>query len=139
MKREHAYKLRAMIERAAVSLPDEDALTAVELFPAWAVGTDYKQGDRFRDNDKLFRVLQDHTSQEQWKPGETPSLYAEIEKPGEGDSPSNPIQYNGNMSLTHGKYYAQNGVVYICTRDTVNPVYNDLADLVGLYVEVYAA
>lgn len=35
------------------------------------------------------------------------------------------------------KYPAQNGVVYRCIRDTVNPVYNDLADLVGLYVEVY--
>lgn len=27
------------------------------------------------------------------------------------------------------------GVIYLCTRDTVNPVYNTLASLVGLYVE----
>ena len=35
-----------------------------------------------------------------------------------------------------GKHYTQNGVTYLCNRDTVNPVYNDLAALVGIYVEV---
>ena len=32
-------------------------------------------------------------------------------------------------------YYLQDSVIYLCTRDTVNPVYNPLADLVGIYVE----
>jgi hypothetical protein len=40
------------------------------------------------------------------------------------------------MALENGKHYEQDGVVYICTRDTVNPVYSALKDLVGLYVEV---
>ena len=50
--------------------------------------------------------------------------------------------YNGTeaaftekLALETGKYYSQSGAVYLCTRDTVNPVYSDLADLVGLYVE----
>lgn len=136
MKREHAMKLRQMIVKASASLPDEDALNAVELFPAYETDRAYRQGDRFRCGGKLWKVLQDHTSAEQWKPGETPSLYAEVAKPGEGETPEDPIAYNGNMALEMGKYYAQNGVVYVCTRDTVNPVYADLADLVGLYVEV---
>lgn len=46
-----------------------------------------------------------------------------------------PIPYSGNMALESGKYYIQDGVAYRCTRDTVNPVYNALADLIGLYVE----
>lgn len=37
--------------------------------------------------------------------------------------------------MESGKYYNQGGAVYLCTRDTVNPVYSDLADLVGMYVE----
>lgn len=49
---------------------------------------------------------------------------------------TDPIPYNGNMALESGKYYSQNGLVYLCTRDTVNPVYNALADLVGMYVEI---
>ena len=47
---------------------------------------------------------------------------------------TDPIPYNGNMALEAGKYYSQSGAVYLCTRDTVNPVYSGLADLVGLYV-----
>lgn len=37
---------------------------------------------------------------------------------------------------TWEKYYTQNGALYLCNRDTVNPVYHALADLVGIYVEV---
>jgi hypothetical protein len=39
------------------------------------------------------------------------------------------------MALKNGKYYIQDGVIYLCNRDTGNPVYNALAELVGLYVE----
>lgn len=48
----------------------------------------------------------------------------------------NPIEYNNSMALVHGTYYTQDGVVYLCTRDTIIPVYNDLADLVQIYVQV---
>ena len=47
----------------------------------------------------------------------------------------NPIEYSGNMVLEEGKYYIQDGVTYLCNRDTVNPVYHNLSDLVGHYVE----
>lgn len=135
---EKARALRPLIEKAAVSLDDADALDAVELFPSYAVGVEYTSGFRFRYGEKLYKVLQAHTAQEDWKPDSTPSIYAEVEKPGEGGSPDNPIAYSGNMELFSGKYYAQDGVVYRCFRDTGIPVYNALRDLVGLYVEVVA-
>ena len=47
-----------------------------------------------------------------------------------------PIPYDGNMELSEGLYYSQNGILYRCTRSTGQPVYNALAELVGLYVEV---
>jgi hypothetical protein len=40
------------------------------------------------------------------------------------------------MVLENGKYYSQDGAAYYCWRDTGNPVYHALKDLVGLYVEV---
>lgn len=135
---EKARALRPLIERAAASLSDEDALGGVELFPAWVFDTYYTAGDRVRYGSKLYRVLQNHTSQADWLPDLTPALYAEVEKPGEGDTPDSPIAYNGNMALINGKYYSQDGVVYRCIRDTINPVYAALRDLVGLYVEVVA-
>ena len=40
------------------------------------------------------------------------------------------------MELIEGKYYSQNGVVYLCTRSTGQAVYHNLSDLVGIYVQV---
>lgn len=47
-----------------------------------------------------------------------------------------PIHYDGNMTLESGKYYIQDYVIYQCTRDTGIPVFNPLAELVGIYVEI---
>lgn len=135
MKREHLYKLRDMIRKAAVSLTDADALTAVELFAPWEAGAAYDVDERLRYDGRLYRVMQAHTSQSDWTPDRTPALYAEVAAEDAGTR-DKPIPYSGNMALEQGKYYSQDGVVYRCTRDTVNPVYNALKDLVGLYVEV---
>ena len=83
MKREHAYKLREMVHKAAVSLGDEDALEAVELFPAWAVGVAYAADERIRYGGKLYRCVQSHASQADWTPDKTPALWTEVAKPGE--------------------------------------------------------
>ena len=83
MKRSELYKIRSMIEKAAVSLGDDDAIEAPELFPAWAVGVAYAVDDRIRFNDKLYKVVQAHTSQADWEPDKTPALYTEVAKPGE--------------------------------------------------------
>lgn len=82
MKREHAMKLRQMIVKASASLPDEDALNAVELFPAWAVGVEYAAAVRVRYGEKLYRCEQAHTSQEDWTPDATPALWSEVAEPG---------------------------------------------------------
>lgn len=83
MKREHAYKLRELLHKASASLPDEDALEAVELFPVWAAGIDYEADQRIRYEDKLYRCVQAHTSQIGWEPPAVPALWTEVAKPGE--------------------------------------------------------
>lgn len=83
MTREKALALRALIERAAVSLSDEDALGGVELFPAWAADTSYELNIRVRYGGKLYRCEQAHTSQEGWEPPNVPALWTEVAKPGE--------------------------------------------------------
>ena len=40
------------------------------------------------------------------------------------------------MELFIDKYYSEDGILYICTRDSGAPLYHDLANLVGLYVTV---
>lgn len=81
--RQKARQLRAMIEKAALSLPDEDALEAVELFPAWKAETAYTVGERIRYGGKLYRCEQAHTSQIGWEPPNVPALWTEVAEPGE--------------------------------------------------------
>ena len=46
-----------------------------------------------------------------------------------------PIPYTPPMEIFSGKYYKQNGVLYLCTRDSGQPLAHNLEDLVGTYVE----
>lgn len=74
----YARKLRAMIEKASLSLTDEDALQAVELYPAWQTGTAYTVDERIRYNSTLYRCVQSHTSQADWTPDATPALWTVV-------------------------------------------------------------
>lgn len=119
-----------------LTVDDATALRMIAYYPEWTTGTAYKAGDKLVYNGDLYRVLQAHTSQETWLPGTgTESIYTRIDAQHDGTK-YDPIPYNGNMALVSGKYYSQSGVVYLCNRDTGNPVYNALSELVGIYVEV---
>lgn len=83
MKRSKLYQLREIIEKASANLTDEDALSAVELFPKWEAGKAYEANDRVLYNGKLYKVVQAHTSQADWTPDKTPALFTEVAKPGE--------------------------------------------------------
>ena len=115
---------------------DNTALRLVEYYPTWASGQAYTAGYKVQHGGKLWRCIQAHTSQDSWAPStDTASLWTEICESHDGTL-ADPIPYDGNMALMAGLYYIQDYVIYHCTRDTVNPVYNPLAELVGLYVEV---
>lgn len=146
-KQESLPEVQSSMARAAVlvaqmqaqELDDTQALTVKAIYPQWAeaIGQTVKQGFKFLYNDILFKVIQPDglIIQEQYIPGEgTESLYAVINETNAGTQ-EGPIPYNGNMALENGKYYSQDGVIYLCNRDTEIPVYQDLKDLVGLYVE----
>ena len=75
---ERARALRPYIEKASVSLPDEDALQAVELFPQWVTGHAYAVDERLQYKNVLYRVVQAHTSQADWRPDITPALFVVV-------------------------------------------------------------
>ena len=83
---------------------------------------------------RLWRCVLSHASQTGWEPENATALWTEICETHAGTL-DDPIPYSGNMALTAGLYYIQDDVIYLCIRDTVNPVYSALADLVGLDVE----
>ena len=75
---ERARALRPYIVKSAVSLTDEDAIDAIELFPAWSVGTAYQVNERVQYHGVLYRVVQAHTSQEDWAPDVTKALFVVV-------------------------------------------------------------
>lgn len=138
---EKARELRKILEKAmtdAQSLTDAEAITATCLHPKWSGnGVQYEAGKRLQYNGELYKVKDGmgHTSQADWSPDVAVSLFEKINETNAGTK-ADPIPYSGNMALENGKYYIEDGVVYLCNRDTGIAIYNRLADLVGIYVEV---
>lgn len=123
-----------------LTVDDQTALRMVEFYPEWncLIGqTVDKAKYKFQHNGKLYKTIPaNHTFQADWVPGVgTESIYVRIDEAHDGTK-YDPIPYDGNMALESGKYYTQSGMTYLCSRDTVNPVYNALSELVGIYVEV---
>lgn len=117
-----------------LTVDDNTALRMLDFYPEWAAGTAYSVGHKVRKDGKLWRVVQAHTSQTGWEPENVAALWEQINETHAGTL-DDPIPYSGNMALTSGQYYMQDWVIYLCTRDTGNPVYHALDELVGLYVE----
>ena len=139
------YEVAAMLVRQQINtltVDDQTALRMAAFYPEWTdlaaeqYSTD-KAGFRFTHDGNLYKTIPDvHTFGAQWVPGVgTESIYARIDEAHDGTK-YDPIPYDGNMALESGKYYTQSGMTYLCSRDTVNPVYNALSELVGIYVEV---
>lgn len=130
-------EVQEMLIRAQINTLTVDDQTAYRMrgyYPEWAEGQSYPLGYKLLYGGDLYKVIQAHTSQVTWEPNVSASLYTRIDETHNG-SRYDPIPYEGNMALEAGKYYSQGGTTYHCTRDTGNPVYQALADLVGLYVE----
>lgn len=121
------------IVSALSHLSDEQRLDCVGIHDPWMYPKEYSVGDYVEHEGLLYKCRTAHTSQESWSPDVSQALWEGISH--EPGTREHPIPYNNNMSLEEGKYYSQNELVYLCTRSTGVPVYNDLKDLVGIYVE----
>lgn len=121
-----------------IGLTDNEALSVKQLYPRWEdkVNTTIEVGYITLYKDNLWRARQTHTAMEIYPPSlDTASLYEVIVKDHEGTM-EDPIPYTPPMEIFEGKYYTQNDVIYKCTRDSQTALTHNLADLVGLYVEV---
>lgn len=127
------------IQVNTVDIPDQTSIRMKDYYPAFSeiIGQSVKQGFKFRYGEYLYKTIQPELTIQEIYPPETgtESLYTRIDEEHLGNK-YDPIPYAGNMALENGKYYTQDDVLYLCNRDTGNPVYNTLAELVELYVEV---
>ena len=112
MTRVKAKQLRQLIERIAVTLDDETALTGVELFPMWAIGRAYATGDRVQHGGKLYKCLQAHTAQADWNPIDAPSLWAEVLAGQDGTAIGEWVQPDSTNPYMRGDRVSYNGKTY---------------------------
>ena len=57
---------------------DEISLEVPNLYPTWKPDRNYHIADRILYNETLYKVLQDHVSQDTWAPDVTSSLFAKV-------------------------------------------------------------
>lgn len=126
-KVQKAEQLRKALQMFAQSLDDEKAMEVATVFPAYKVGKTYKAnemvtyGENGVGDPQLYRIVQDHTSQADWTPDVTPSLYTPIGLNDDGypvwSQPSGShdaynigdiVDYNGTLykSLIDGNTYS---------------------------------
>ena len=102
-------RLRQMIEAQAADLDDEDAVEVPFAYAKWKAGEEYETDMRLRYEDKLYKVLQNHTSQSDWIPSETPSLYALILPGQEGEEIGEWVQPDSTNPYMIGDKVRHNG------------------------------
>lgn len=103
------------------SLDDEKALEVAAVYPKYEIGKDYKVGDRFTEgingvgDPQLYKVIQDHISQANWIPSNTPSLYKVIGIVNGYDEWSQPS--GAHDTYAKGDIVWYQGKLYISTVD----------------------
>lgn len=81
---EQALAVREAMDIAGAALTEEQALVCVRLYRPYEVGKKYVIDEFFTygtngvGDPQLYRVVQDHTSQADWKPDSTPALYVAV-------------------------------------------------------------
>ena len=132
--------LVAFLKAARLTVDDNTALTGIELYPVWAVGLAVEVGQRYQYGDRLYKVVQAHTTQADWTPDITPNLWTIIDVTHTGTI-DDPIPAVAGMEYTKGLYYTENGVIYLMNREgmaegeTITLQYLP-SQLVGQYFEV---
>ena len=102
-----AKELKAAIDNVAANATDEIAAKSAILYEEWnGDSKTYKEGQRLNYDRSLYKVLQDHTSQDDWTPDVSPSLFAKVLIPDasvipEWEQPDSTNPYMTGDKVTH--------------------------------------
>ncbi len=61
-----------------IDLTEDELNDMIHIYDEYQINYSYIKNDRFHYENKLYEVIQPHTSLENWKPNELPALYKEI-------------------------------------------------------------
>lgn len=133
-------------EKIVGTFTDENALKVIDLCPVWDIGIAITQDminkgqNRYQDNGKLYKCIQPHTTQADWRPESTPALWTLIDVTHAGTI-DDPIPAVAGMEYIKGKYYVEGTTVYLMNRQGMNDGESVVLQflpsaLVGQYFEI---
>lgn len=129
--------MKFAVEKAREITDKQKALEVKYLYKEFdkQIGRVLTVGEYIQYDDKLYEVIQEHIAQENWTPDISKSLFVVIDKEHIGTI-DDPIPAQENMVYYQGKYYIENEILYLCTRDSGVALQHLPSMLVGNYFEV---
>ena len=129
-----------LLVEARTTYSDAKALQYMELYPKWSEGIAVNVDERYQYNGRLYKVAQAHTTQSDWTPDITPALWTVIDIEHSGTL-EDPIPAVASMEYIKGKYYIENGTIYLMNRQGMAEgesivLHYTPSQLVGQYFEV---
>lgn len=116
MTRTEAKAVIAALVKLRESATDEQALSVPALYPAWRSGVAYTTGQRVVFDGVLYKVLQDHTSQDDWTPDAAPSLFSRVLIP-DGETIPEWVQPDSTNTYSKGDQVTHNGKTWVSDCD----------------------
>ena len=86
-------------------LDKDELLDMIDLYESYEIGKSYQADDIFKYEGKLYKVIQEHTSSENWIPSELPALYLNM-------MPDNVIPEWTQPTGAHDSYNTGDKVIY---------------------------
>lgn len=96
---------------------DVVALSIQEFYDIWTIGVLYPVGRYITHKDILYKVLTEHTSQTEWTPDVSPSLFAKVLIDPTGETIPEWVQPDSTNSYMTGDKVTYEGKVYESTID----------------------
>ena len=130
--------VKMAIKTARQITDDQEALAVKCLYKNWSkqLGRELTVGEYVQHGDRLYRVLTTHVAQANWEPGVgTESLFVIVDKTHAGTK-EDPIPWNANMECEEGKYYSEDGVIYLCVRASGIALQCKIVDVLGNYFQL---
>ena len=130
--------VKMAIKQARQITDDQEALAVKCLYKNWSkqIGRELAVGEYIQHGDRLYRVLTTHVAQANWEPGVgTESLFVVVDKTHAGTMEDS-IPWNANMECEEGKYYSEDGVIYLCIRASGIALQCKIVDVLGNYFQV---
>lgn len=134
--------LKEMMAESAITtfllaLPDAKAVTIPYCYPSWQsyIGGKLKKDVRVEYDGALWKTRQEIQTvlKNQFPSIDTAALYERIDVEHVGTL-EDPIPYANTMEVFKGKYYLEDGIIYLCLEDSGQPLYASCKDLPRYFV-----